>query len=295
MMMINRRLPHAILLCLVLMSLQGCALARLCNFALGRKLLTINPNEVTFQGVQADGLHFEVGLEFQNLSNGEASLREIRLEALLGGKTVFSMTRKGLLSIGPKSKLTVRVPVIVDPVNAVLGVAQEPRSFVFAGSVTADIGTFGEKRFSFESEPKLLSGTGPGIELQGVSFKKSSLGKLCLTLRMKHRGEGEEPFRSTGLTGAILVGGVKVGSIDYTREHEPHAVFDLDVSLPSISAAWIATRLFRGERLNLKAQLLYEGKTDTLKFKIPYTFERENVGLRREERTVPDEPAGNDN
>ena len=78
-----RTVLHMAAIYLLLLSAQGCALVRVARLALGPKVVTVNPKEITFCGLQADGVHLEVGLSVENLTSGEAVLQEVRMDVLL--------------------------------------------------------------------------------------------------------------------------------------------------------------------------------------------------------------------
>ena len=83
----------AALLVAVLCAVPGCALLDLLNLGKGVQHISVNPRDIVFTGLRADGLHFDVGLDVENRTDGGATLTQVRLEALVGGAKVVSATR----------------------------------------------------------------------------------------------------------------------------------------------------------------------------------------------------------
>ncbi|MCK4284101.1 MAG: hypothetical protein KAX44_07265 [Candidatus Brocadiae bacterium] len=158
-----------------LMALQGCAVVDVLSFARGQKLLTIDPNDVVFLGVDAQGFHLEVGLKFQNQSEGEVSITRVSLNALLEDREVFSMESTEPVHIGSKGTIIVRMPAVIRTAGGVLAAAAGERALVFAGTATADLGLLGQKEFTFQSEHKLFPSSRAHVEFEGLSLAESSV------------------------------------------------------------------------------------------------------------------------
>ena len=110
---------------------------------------------------------------------------------------------------------------------------------------------------------------------------ESSLWAVRLTLRMRREDDGDDPYRSVGMVGTVLVNGVKVGVVDFEQTGDLSKVFEIDVAIPTITAAWMTAQVARAKRLDLKVDVLFEARTDTLKFRVPYVFEKKNIAIGR--------------
>ncbi len=53
----------------------------------------------------------------------------------------------------------------------------------------------------------------------------------------------------------------------------------MDVIVPTLAAAWTVGALVRGEPVDIRVDLLFEAETRTLKYRIPYSFERKQVSF----------------
>ena len=266
---------------LLLLSMQGCAAVRLARLALGTKVVTVSPVEMTFCGLQADGVHLEVGLSVENLTSGEAVLQEVRMDVLLDDVPVVSAARQERLCIPPRGSVHVRVPVVLDPVKA-FGEALAPdRTFAVAGTVTVDLGLLGARSFSFRSAPRKFPGGGPRLKLEGASLTTEGLGaELCLTLTM--RCEGLDPsVRSFSLHGQALVNGRRIAAVDQEHTGQPDESFEVRIVIPPAPAARVTAQAIRTRKLDLKVDVLFEAEAGAWKFRIPYVFDRKGVTFGR--------------
>ncbi len=262
-----------------LMALQGCAAVDLLSFARGQKALTIDPNDVVFLGVDAQGFHFEVGLNFQNQNEGQASITRVSLNASLEDREVFSMESTEPVHIGPKATVIVRMPAVIKAADVMVAAAAGKRTLVFAGTVTADLGILGQKEFTFQSEHKLFPSARARVEFEGLSLAESSLRKLVLTLTLRIREGKAERLRNVSLSGTVYVNGHRAGSVDVHRAEEADDLVELRLSLSTLSAALVTARIIKEKSCDLRAELLFEGETDTLTFRVPYVLEKKGLGL----------------
>jgi hypothetical protein len=283
-----RNAPKLFALLLLASAVQGCAAVRFVRLALGQKILTIDPHQVVFTGVRADGFHFDVGLQLRNLTRGEARLTGVRLEALVGETAVFSTHSDQHLLIPPHGSVSLQMPAVLSPAVGIRGAATGQRTLTFAGSVEVDLGLLGRKEIGFRSEKKLLPRASPAVELAGLSLAESRLDELVLNLKLRLRAPEGEQFSTARLTGTAYVNGRRAGAIEADREAGSDVPLEVRLSLPTISAAAIAARIVRERTCDLKAELLFEAETETLTYRVPYVLKRRDLRLGR----AASEPSG---
>lgn len=264
--------------CVVLLGAQGCTLVRLARFALGEKELTIDANEITFCGTKGGLLLFEAGIRFCNHGGGEARLRAVRVEAKIDDRYVFHATNDKPVLIEPRQEVLVRVPVTMDLLSAA-GALGGTRMLVLSGEATADLGIFGEKRFSFRSENKLFSLDGPKLSFVDFSLAKSNLLELRLRVTLRRETGGEQVLKSLRLSGSLHVNGIRTASIQHTQPDPAAEQLNVDVIVPTLSAAWAAGAVLRGDPVDIRVDLLLEAETQHLKYRIPFTFEQKQVSF----------------
>ncbi len=264
--------------CVVVLGAQGCTLVRLVRFGRGEKELTIDANDIVFCGTKDGMLLFEAGLRFRNRSGGEARLRAVRVEARIDDRYVFHATSEQSVLIEPRQEVLVRVPVTVDLLSAA-GALGGTRMLVLSGEAIADLGMFGEKRFSFRSENKLFSPDDPKLTFVGLSLRKSNLLELRLTLTLRRESSGERTLKSLRLSGSLYVNGLRAAAIHHEQTTQAAELLEVDVIVPTLAAVQTVAALVRGEPVDLRVDLLLEAETRALKYRIPYTFERKQVSF----------------
>jgi len=279
-----KKTQAAALLVAVLVSVPGCALLDLLNLGKGVQHITVNPRDIVFEGLRADGLHFNVGLDIENRTDGRATLKQVRLEALVGGANVVSATRGEALEIAPRGCHTVRMPVVVNPLSAAfkaLAPAGE-KSLSFRGGVTVDLGILGDRVFSFETSRGVFPERLPKITFRSVSMKKSTLRKLSILVTLGFEYEGATPFKNIALAGTCFINGMRAGDVSLRKTAAAGDSFEFELKLSTLAAARIAAGIARGRTFVLKLDSVFTAERGILKFRIPYVFERKGVQIGEE-------------
>lgn len=257
----------------------GCAALRARQVAKGEKTLVIKVDQIEYHGLGPRGLVFDVPLEMHNHSKGQARLTAISLEVLLNGRRVASSVRKVDLLIEPLSKHAFHMPVYVDPVTLLAGALSKTHKLVFHGEVTTDLGVLGPHRSSFRSEKVLLSHKHARPSLQGVSMRKSRLAELCLTIDLKQPKVAEDPLKSSSLTGKVFLNDVPVAQVDSKNTVLEDGLIRIEVRIPTLRSAMIVARIIKARRFSIRIEGLYTARTETLKYRIPCTFERKDISF----------------
>lgn len=277
---VKRLLPAALLAALALPA-GGCRLWDLLRLGAGPKTLSVELDKVAFRGLEGRSLRFEVPLRLRNQSRGQAQLRELRLEARLNGRPVLSFSRPEPLCIAPEAEQVVVVPAYVDAVGAAEAAAAGEGTLSFSGSVVADLGVLGERTVAFRSEPLRFSRDYPRLVLESVSLAKSRPSELRLTAAFRRAARAGDELPGACISGEAFVNGIRVAALDRCAAGESGDRVEVELAVPTGAALRAAASLLGARSCRVRLAVVFEAETGTMRYRVPYVFEREDVPLRR--------------
>lgn len=262
-----------------LVNVGGCAWLDARRLAKGQLVISVKGDAIECRGVGAKGLEFDVPLEIRNDSKGRAKLTEIKLAAELNDRRIASASRDEALHIQPQAKQVVHVPVHVAPGQLVAGALSRTHKLVFRGEATVDLGVLGEREVTFESDRALFSGEHGKLSLKRVSMRRSRFTELCLTLDLEEPKVADDPTRQSSLSAEIFLNDVRVATIKQVRAVDAKGVIRVEVRIPTLTSAAVIARIIKTRSFDLRIKGLYSAETESLKYRIPVTFERKGISF----------------
>ena len=257
----------------------GCAALRARQLARGRPVISIKIDMIEYRGLGPQGLEFDVPLEIHNKTKGQAKLTEINLAAELNGRRIASANRHEALHIQPLAKQVVHVPVHIAPAQLVVGALRTTHKLVFFGQVTVDLGVLGDREITFNSGPILYSGQHGKLSLKRVSMRRSRLTELRLTLDLEEPKIAADPIRQSSLAAEIFLNNVRVATINQVRAVEAKGLIRVEVRIPTLTSAAVIARVIKTRTFDLRIKGLYRAETQSLKYRIPVTFDRKGISF----------------
>jgi hypothetical protein len=259
------------------MALTGCTAIRAWRFARGQKLITIHPESVVYKGCGADGYRFEMGLEFENLTKGTATLRDVRMTGSLDDRTVVSTVHDEALTIAAGETRPLRVPLVINPVHAAGGILGGVKTVRFDGSASVDLGILGERTFGFESVHDIRGLHKPRFVLEKINLGDTGVTAVRVQAVLRRVSRADTSLKAVSLKGEVVINGRTVGSLDAaTHEVLPDA-FAIHVTLRTLDTIWVTAHAVNTKRVDLEIRSVLEAESDRLKLEIPYRFEQKDV------------------
>ncbi|GAG26917.1 unnamed protein product, partial [marine sediment metagenome] len=110
-------------------------------------------------------------------------------------------------------------------------------------------------------------------------MEKSSLFGLHLTIRFKQEHHPDDEILSSSLSGSVFVNGISVANIDHKSTKESRDYIDIDITIPTVAALLVTRQIVKTKQCSVKLAVTYEAETKTMKYRIPYVFEKTNISL----------------
>lgn len=268
---------HLCVLGILVIVSSGCTAVRAWRFAHGMKLITVNPETVVYKGCGPDGYRFEVGLEFENLSDGEATLRDVQVTGFLDDKAVVSTKREEVLHIGPGGVRQLVVPVVVNPVHAARGILEGYKTVGFSGGVVADLGVLGERTFSFTSVHEIGNLREPRFALEKISLGDSGITAVRLRAVLRRLSDNDTSLKAVSLHGEVLINDRTVGQLDCETQSVLPDMFTVDIAFSTIDAIWVTANSVNTKRVDVEIRAILGAESDSLQLEIPYRFVQKDV------------------
>jgi len=262
-----------------LVNVGGCAAWRARQLARGRPAVSIKIDAIEYRGVGLMGLEFDVPLEIHNETTGRATLTAVNLAAELNGRRIASAVRDEALHIQPQDKQVVHVPVHIAPAQLVAGALKKTHKLVFRGQATVDLGVLGDHEIEFTSGRVLFSGEHGKLSLKRVSMRTSRFTELRLTLDLEEPKVADDPIKHSSLEAEIFLNDVRVATIKQVRAVDAKGLIKVEVRIPTLTSAAVVARIIRTRSFDLRIKGLYSAETQSLKYRIPVTFERTGISF----------------
>jgi hypothetical protein len=244
------------------------------NLASGRKSLTIELNKVVFRGLHGDKLRLEVPLALHNQNEGQATVTRIEMDGRISDRQVYAISHDEEIRIDPGSMQMLSIPVDIGLENIAGGLLDGSPVFSFRGGATVDLGFLGRRVIPFHMERRIFWPKRPRLSLRRASLGRSDLSTFRLTMIFDEIEDPDDKIIESALSGSAFINGIHVGRLTGLRRDE---LIVAEVAVPIASALFVARKLAKTKDCSVKIDVLYEADTKGMEYRIPYTFEKDNI------------------
>ena len=265
----------------------NCTLFKAIQLGRGEKTLTIEASSIVCHGLQGNLLRFEIPLRLANENDGEIRVKQVQVFAKVNGQDVFSFTRDEEIVIGSKEghKLVIPLDIKLPPITEVL--TRRPEELEVKVKAIIDAGMFGDREVGFETKQKLQIPQGPPLKLEKVSLLKSNLTKLRLNLRFKLLHPEDKMMQNSTIAGTVYVNGSRIGTFKKSRAEQTGKNMNINIEIPTTTAVRITRQVAKAKEFDVKIEALFEAELDNMKYRIPYTFEKNDIQLPKLPKPPP--------